>query len=332
MNTFRVLLVDDGLQEVTCATSWLHQGADVLPARPEVIPAGSVSEAAAVLKDCLRSDRAIDAAIVDLGLGPRQPSGLGAIDLLEKARVPIAVWTDWREGARRLMFVYAAFSWYKPAALLPKARFTSGTDTDRAGHDFARDIMRVHRGEAVHPDLAAYFRPRQGREWPFTNVLSSEKDLRKWQAFVMFSQTKEVAAHLGLQQKSIDNWLVEKYEPVWRLLDHASTHMEVDDADIADPRDRLAPQNGDHKQANLDRKAALHQFARSQSWFFNDPVVSARFFGAASRKRQTVTASRPGGHVRLQFRGVAAALRRRGSAGVEPNRGLGSDVPPRARA
>src|SRR6266566_4963927 len=120
MDAFRVLVVDDGLGYITCATSWLHQGADLLPARPDVIQAGSVAEAAAAVKHCVTSGITINAAIVDLGLGPRQPSGLGVIDLLEQLRVPVAVWTDWSEGARRLMFVYAAFSWYKPVALLPK--------------------------------------------------------------------------------------------------------------------------------------------------------------------------------------------------------------------
>src|SRR5207302_4935615 len=100
MDTFRVLVVDDGLEYITCATYWLHQGADLLPARPDVIPVASVAEAAAVVKHCSSSGRAINAAIVDLGLGPRQPSGLGVIDLLDKAGVPVAVWTDWREGAR----------------------------------------------------------------------------------------------------------------------------------------------------------------------------------------------------------------------------------------
>jgi hypothetical protein len=277
MDAFRVLVVDDGLEYMTSATSRLQQGADLLPARPDVIQAGSVAEAAAAVKHCITSGITIHAAIVDLGLGPRQPSGLGVIDLLEQLRVPVAVWTDWSEGARRLMFVYAAFSWYKPVALLPKARFTVGTDGERIARDFSRDIARISRREALVPDLAAYFRPRQGREWPFDQVLSSRADLQKWQAFVMYSQTAAVAAHLKLKQKSIDNWLVEKYEPVWRLLDHASTLMEIEDADIAEPRARLRPRDSEEKQANLDRKAALHQWARSQSWFFTDPVVSARY-------------------------------------------------------
>jgi hypothetical protein len=282
MDAFRVLVVDDGLEYMTSATSRLHQGADLLPARPDVIQAGSVAEAAAAVKHCVTSGITIHAAIVDLGLGPRQPSGLGVIDILEQVRVPVAVWTDWSEGARRLMFVYAAFSWYKPVALLPKARFTAGIDEDRVARDFARDIARIYRREAISPDLAAHFRPRQGCEWPFEQVLSSRADLQKWQAFVTYSQTAAVAAHLKLRPRSIDNWLVEKYGPVWRLLDHASTWMEIDDADIAEPRDHLRPQDGEKKdgekkQSNLDRKTALHQWARSQSWFFNDPVVSARY-------------------------------------------------------
>ena len=275
-------MVDDGLESITCATSWLHQGADLLPAHPDVIRAGSVAEAAAQVKQCALAEKTINAAIVDLGLGPRQPSGLGVIDLLDKAGVPAAVWTDWGEGARRLMFVYAAFSWYNPIALLPKARFTAGTNADRVAQDFARDITRIHRREALDPDISDYFRPKEGAVWPFGKVLSSRADLLKWRAFVTYSQTAAVAAQLRLSKKSIDNWLVEKYTPVWELLGHASTHMEIDDADIAEPLDLLKPEDQEgkrdgKKRPNQDRKAALHQFARSQSWFFSDPVVSARY-------------------------------------------------------
>jgi hypothetical protein len=278
MDSFRVLVVDDGLSYITCATDWLCRGADLLPAPPDIIPAGSVAEAATAVKHCLESGTTIDAAVVDLGLGPRQPSGLGVIDLLENAGVPAAIWVDWGEGCRRLMFVYAAFSWYKPVALLPKAKFHSTADADRAARDFVRDIVRIHHRQAPTPDLAAYFRPRHGRDWPFAQVLSSEADLSKWQAFLAYSQIAAVATHLHLSPKTIDNWLTEKYGPVWKLLQHASRYMDVSDAKIADPPppDPI-PRGGDEKKTHLDRKAAIHQFARSQSWFFSDPVVSARY-------------------------------------------------------
>src|SRR5690348_1331149 len=159
MDKFRVLVVDDGLTELTAATDWLYRGADLLPAPPDIVTAGSAAEAAAAIKHCVRSGTVIKAAIVDLGLGPRQPSGLGVIQLLAQAGVPVAVWTDWGEG-RRLMFVYAAFTWYQPVALMPKARVTKGAGVDRAARDFARDIVRIHRREALIPDLAAYFRPK----------------------------------------------------------------------------------------------------------------------------------------------------------------------------
>jgi hypothetical protein len=278
MDSFRVLVVDDGLSYITCATDWLCRGADLLPAPPDIIAVGSVAEAATAVRHCEESGTAIDAAVVDLGLGPRQPSGLGVIDLLEKADVPAAIWVDWGEGCRRLMFVYAAFTWYKPVALLPKAKFHSTEDADRAARDFVRDIVRIHQRQSPAPDLAAYFRPRQGRDWPFAQVLSSEADLSKWRAFLAYSQTAAVASDLRLTPKTIDKWLTEKYEPVWRLIQHASRYMDVTDAKIADPPppDPIA-RGGDDKKTHLDRKAAIHQFARSQSWFFSDPVVSARY-------------------------------------------------------
>jgi hypothetical protein len=279
MNSFRVLVVDDGPSSITSATDWLCRGADLLPAPPEIIPAGSAAEAAAAVRHCLQSGTTIDAAIVDLGLGPRQPSGLGVIDLLEKAGIPAAIWVDWSEGCRRLMFVYAAFTWFKPVALLPKAKFYSSEDADRAARDFVRDIVRICYRQAPAPDLAAYFRPRYGRDWPFAQVLSSEADLSKWRAFLAYSQTAAIAAHLRLTPKTIDKWLADKYGPVWSLIQHASKYMDVTDARIADPPPPVPiPRSGEEKnKTHLDRKAAIHQFARSQSWFFSDPVVSARY-------------------------------------------------------
>ena len=281
MDKFRILVVDDGLTELTAATDWLYRGADLLPAPPDVITAGSAAEAATAIKHCVSSGTVIKAAIVDLGLGPRQPSGLGVIQLLAQVGVPAAVWTDWGEG-RRLMFVYAAFTWYQPVALMPKPRVTKGAGRDRTARDFARDIVRIHRREALTPDLAAYFRPKPGREWPFEQILSSQADLRNWRAFCAYSQTAAVAAHVGLRPRAIDKWLTGKYEPVWRLIEHAAKYMEVDNIDIAEPPDYLQARDKDEndkkqKKVYVDRKAALHQFARSQSLFFNDPVVIARF-------------------------------------------------------
>jgi hypothetical protein len=279
MDKFRVLVVDDGLAELTAATDWLHRGVDLLPAPPDVITAGSAAEAAAAIKHSVRSGAVIGAAIVDPGLGPRQPSGLGVIQLLAQTGVPAAVWTDWGEG-RRLMFVYAAFTWYQPVGLIPKGRVTQGAGGDRAARDFARNIVRIHRREPLTPDLAAYFRPTLGREWPFEQILSTPADLRNWRAFCAYSQTAAVAAHVGLRPRVIDKWLTEKYEPVWKIIDHASKYMEINDIDIAQPPDYLQEHVKEEKKVYVDRKAALHQFARSQSWFFNDPVVTARFSAA----------------------------------------------------
>jgi CheY-like chemotaxis protein len=273
MDSFRVLVVDDVLAFISAATRWLEQESDRFPAPPMVIAAGSVTEAAAAVKDCARSGTPINVAIVDLGLGPGQPSGLGAIDLLEKAGIPVAVYTEYGEGTRRLMFVYAAFSWYKPVALLPKSHFTANMGVDRAARTFASDITRISDRQAPGPNLAAYFRPSPSREWPFDRVLSSRSDLLKWRAFVTYSQTAGVAASLGLHPKVIEKWLAAKYDAVWELLQHASKHMDTTYAGIAEPD----PGGIGDQRKKQDRQGALHQFARSQSWFFNDPVVRTRF-------------------------------------------------------
>jgi len=264
-------VVDDVLAFISAAAGWLYQERDRFPAPPEVIPAGSVAEAAAAVERCERSGGPISAAIVDLGLGPGVPSGLGVVDLLERAGIPAAVHTEYNEGTSRLMFVYAAFSWYKPVALLPKSRFTVSMGLEHAARAFAGDVVSIYDRQAISPDLASYFRPRPGREWPFERVLSSREDLRRWRAFVTYSQTAGVASSLGQRPKAIEKWLATKYEAVWELLRHASKHMDITYRGIADPD----PWHDSGKKQ--DRQGALHQFARSQSWFFNDPVVCSRF-------------------------------------------------------
>jgi transcriptional regulator with XRE-family HTH domain/CheY-like chemotaxis protein len=274
MDYFHVLLVDDGLSFIEAAASWLEQGTDQLPAPAKVIPAGSVAEASEALKQCDRDGTPIQVAIVDLGLGPGQPSGLGVIDLLEKAKIPVAVHTDFREGAQRLMFAYAAFFWYRPVALLLKQNFSPGMSRDRTARDFARDIVSIHRRQAPHPDIASHFRPPLGRDWPFNQVLSSRSDLQKWRALVAYSSTAALVAYLGLSRSTIENWLSSKYVPVWQLLQHASRYINIDNAGIIEPDPGLPLREGE-KRTYQDRQGPLHQFARSQSWFFNDPVVSS---------------------------------------------------------
>jgi hypothetical protein len=274
MDRFRILVVDDTLAVISATAGWVHQESDRFPAPPEVIPAGSFAEAAAAMERCQRSGAPVNVAIVDLGLGPREPSGLGILDLLGKADIPAAVYTDYTEGARRLMFVYAAFSWYKPVALLPKSHFSVSMGLERAARIFARDVMSIYDHQAITPDLAAYFRPLPSREWPFERVLHSCDDLLRWKAFVTYSQTSAVAASLGLRQpKPIERWLAAKYDAVWELLQHASKHIDITDAGIDEPD----PWRWDKQGKKQDRQGAIHQFARSQSWFFNDPVVSRRF-------------------------------------------------------
>jgi hypothetical protein len=277
MDSFRVLLLDDALHVISAAAGWLYQGSDRLPAPPIVIPASSVAEAAAAVERGSRSGAPIDVAIVDLGLGPGKPSGLGAIDLFEKAGIPVAVHTDYDDGINRLMFVYAAFSWYRPVALLPKPRYNSGMDLDRVARDFASDIARIHDGQAPVPDLAAHFRPRLNCERPFERVLSSRADFLKWRAFVTLAKSVGVAASLGLERHTIENWVKEQYGFVWELLNDASNVMDITYAEIADPDPPEERRDDNSPRPKHDRQGAIHQFAQSQSWFFNDPVVRARY-------------------------------------------------------
>jgi hypothetical protein len=260
---FRVLVLDDISAFAFAIDGMLRSAPELLPRPPEIVPARDVAAVEALLARGVH----FDVAIVDLGLGAGARSGLGAVSALEACGVPLAIHTDYQEATRRLMFIYAAFTWYRPIALMPKTETSPGRDLRTVQRDFARNVAAVAQRIAPSPDQAAPFRPRIGRDDPFSRVLNTPEDLRNWQMFVNYSSTAAVARAANVSAKTIEKFVAAKYEPVADLLT-AATAAGID---------TVFGMPGSNDGANVDRQGAIHRFAMAQSWFFTDPVVIDRY-------------------------------------------------------
>ncbi|HEY3718386.1 MAG TPA: hypothetical protein VGL39_28005 [Jatrophihabitantaceae bacterium] len=260
---FRVLVLDDATGYGFAFDELLRLGRSSLPGPAQVRAASSVRE----VVELIDAGERFDVAIIDLGLGARQPSGLGAIHVLgQRTDTRIAVHTDYHEQTRRLLFLYAAFTWYDPVALLPKTGDAPGRDRAAVATDLAAKIAMINRGQSPHPDLAIPFRARLGKERAFERILKTHEDLDKWIAFVEYSNITDVARALHLGRKTVENWVRSKYDATQALLNDA----EAAKIDVTDARVNVSSLG----RAN---QSVIHQFARSQSWFFTDPVVRDRF-------------------------------------------------------
>ena len=263
----RILVVDDVSDTLVALEAWLRTGAATRDWTVEYRTAASLPATQALLRD----GAVFDLAFVDLGLGAGQPSGLGAIELLTGTGLArrVVVRSDVSEDGRRVLFVYAAFHWYPTlSGLMPKVmpnyRYVN---RQHEADEFARAVREVvEHGRLPGPDMAAPFRTQAAD--PFTAVLKTPEDLLKWRALEQHDGVSAAAAYAGVTPGRFNGWLDAKYPEVWRLLDHArtSTCAGVEQY-IVDPR----------AEGRRSRLAALHAFARSQSWFFKDPVVGRRF-------------------------------------------------------
>ena len=261
----KILVLDDAPAYAFAIDSFLMKASDLLDGPAEVVYAEDVDQVRRYLDD--GAEFAV--AIIDLGLGPTKESGLGAISLMETAGVPTAVHSEYQEATRRLMFLYAAFTWFSPLALIPKVGFTPG-DHDLP-RKFVSQLVQIRDGKTPLPDLAKALRSNPHVvNRAFDRIITSSEDLDKWRMFVQYSRTKDVAASLNLSNKRIENWTREKYSITWELLRDAKNFMDTSLADILDPFD---PEIEGYR----DNLGVIHQFARSQSWFFTDPVVHNRY-------------------------------------------------------
>lgn len=263
MNIVRILLLDDAPEFAFAIDFILRESGDRLPAPAEIVYADDVAR----VRDLVVTGGPFSAALIDLGLGPNKVSGLGAIDILEKADVPVAVHSDYKENIDRLLFVYAAFAWYRPLALIPKVGYSPGADLGAWRNKFASDLSSICRRQTLIPDLAAPFRPGRRYQRPFERLITSRQDLDKWVMFVRHAQTRAVATNLDLQPKHVEKWVAAKYDILWELLSEAGEVMNTDFAQIEDP----------YADGYKAKQSSIHNFARSQSWFLTDPVVCDRF-------------------------------------------------------
>jgi hypothetical protein len=264
MYRLTLLVLDDVMAVGYGIETMLRRSEEFSSMSARVLLCGTVDDVEMIIK----SGEEIDVAIIDLGLGNAQRSGLGAVAPLQERGVSVAIHTDHQEQTRRLLFLYAAFYWFRPVALLAKTGLIPGQSREQMVKRFARDINDIYHGRIPANDLAAPFRPRKGHRNLLDAVIGTREDLRNWHAFVHYSSTKAVASALMLSDRTVENWVARKYDAIVEILHAAdAARMDVGGAEIIE--------GGNRK--NKDRQSVIHQFARSQSWFFADPVVWDRF-------------------------------------------------------
>lgn len=265
----QLLVVDDVEHFALAIDSYLRKGAGRLGQSVDVISAVGLDDVEELLED----DVPIDVALVDLGLGAGRPSGLGVIRLLHEQRpgVPIAVHADLSENGSRLLLTFAAFRWFGDdvAALLPKA----GDGGDMVTF-YADAVAALRDRTPVANDWARTFRrPATGTDW-FKELINTPADLQNLQLFARYEKWDEMAAASGKKVSTLKSWTDGKVEAIAALIENVKgTPLQVDQA-VTGHDWETNPTTG-RASRNTSVLSTLTSFARSQSWFLQDPAVAA---------------------------------------------------------
>lgn len=274
MNTsdapLNVLVVDDEAQYATAIESYLLKGRERLGQRAEVVSAGSPHK----VEDLIADGDRFDVALVDLGLGARQHSGLGVLQTLHELQpgVPTAIHSELSEDGRRLLLTFAAFRWFgdNVAALLPK-KAGEGQDLTRYYTDA---VAALRDRKPVTPDWAAIFRRRPGETDWFKELIDTPADLQNFRLFERYESWTEMVAVSGKSRAALSEWANDRLEPIVELIKHVNKAgpLTVDQRVVWNPPE-TDPKTGKRTRGNNPVLSTLTSFARSQSWFLQDPAV-----------------------------------------------------------
>ena len=256
-------------------------------------------------------EKSIDLALVDLGLGKAQESGLGAIDILVRTdpKPKIILHTGLHNEADRLMFIYAAYAWFGEhiATHIPKVGDRSGILKSIVGP--VLDGTFIDHGNA--------FRKESSRDL-IENVLTTSTDLERY-AMLATTQTQEyVSESLRIEIGTLRGWYQRKALEIANLLaaardtelapygddlERQPSILQATAADFQTSKDRDKAWNDLPPDARKEqhevkpgvfkfrqRKRAAEEvarfdtgaynyvstFAKSQSWFWSDRYVQQR--------------------------------------------------------
>jgi len=241
----RVVVVDDMLAwEEIVATSLGSMSSTDGPY--QVAGARSPADLAALLRT-----ESFELAFVDINYGKRvRDSGLAALRILAERQIPAVVFWNKPED-NRVLFVLAAFQFFRPLALVPK---TMSRAQIRAAVD------PVAAGRAVEtPELERYRPPAAGPSL-LTRLVPSVGDLMIWRALSVFAGRTEVAREAHFSLRRVDNFLRDRFDAM----------VEVQHRLLDVPMDALT----DVLESKQSRLAPMHAFAQTHQAFFRDEELA----------------------------------------------------------
>jgi len=271
MNTptpLRVLVVDDVNTVWDVIIGYFREAGEDLGVTAEVRGASSVEELEALIEDGER----FDVTLVDFGLGAGQPSGLSALEVLnrEGAGGRVAIHEDMENNDSRLLLAYAAFQWFpQTVALIPKTVSVAGPTYEERAKRFVSSMIAIREGNAPRPDRATSFRKTQyDADNYFQQLIKTSTDLRNFKLMQHFNSFAEAADAAHFAVGVLSNWGTQ-IRPILELfLQQASENADLTGLHV----EPLAAHQGGHTTA-----AIISQFAKAQSLFFDDPAVGRHF-------------------------------------------------------
>jgi DNA-binding NarL/FixJ family response regulator len=199
-----------------------------------------------------------DIAFVDMDFGrSSQGSGLTALHQVAARGMHAVIYSADSEE-NRLLYLLAAFQFYRPLALL--AKDASG-DAIRALLQAAADGR-----EPAAAVAGGQYRPPAGALSWLDRLIHNPTDLAIWQQLTYFSERSAVALAAGFSARTVDVFLDRQLDTVLEL--ERTFHPRPEHLPLLGDR----PDGKDSKKRTR-RMVPLHAFAVKHLRFFHDPEL-----------------------------------------------------------
>jgi hypothetical protein len=196
-------------------------------------------------------------AFVDLDFRQQsRKTGLFALRLLDEARVPAVIYAADDED-NRVLFLLAAFQFYRPLALVSK----------RASGAEIRQLVATI-GSGARPDPSAmqrYQPPTRGGISILDRLIVRKADIPIWRALATQSDRNAIAEVAGVSRSKVDSFLNE----------HSAIVAEIEEELLSRTPPEPLPETRTAlgKAAYAHRLAPLHSFAVEHRRFFQDAEI-----------------------------------------------------------
>jgi CheY-like chemotaxis protein len=257
----KIMVVDDQVDAEDLVRAALASG----PAAGLHSVRGVISPAGLRTVDDLGSYRL---AFVDMMfLDPGGDSGLLALRLLEKAGVPVVIYSAAAEN-NRLLFLLAAFQFFRPRGLVPKGASSA-------------EIQKLVR--AVESDMwpdfpaAECYRPPAVGMSKLDRLIIRPSCLPIWRALAEYTSRTAIAEAAGVSASKVDDFLIEHYDIV----------MELDE------RSQLRASPQPLPDLRLGRTKAAQAYSRRVTPLYSFALVHRRFFADPELERQIALRDEP---------------------------------------